>query len=550
MKPLKKSGTPKSKGPVVLIIMDGVGNSRHEAGDAVRSALTPHLDWLDANVPTRELKAHGKAVGLPSDDDMGNSEVGHNAIGAGRVFTQGSMLINRAIDSGSIWQGEAWKKLIENCRCNDSRLHVLGLLSDGNVHSDMHQIKALFRQAAQEGVTRSRLHALLDGRDVPPTSALEYVDDIESFFAELNTTGDRDYRIASGGGRMQITMDRYNANWSMIDAGWKIHVHGDGRMFESARTAIETLRSENHGVIDQDLPPFVVAQDGCPVGRIEDGDSVVLANFRGDRAIEISRAFEEEILVEFERGKRPRVEFAGLMQYDGDLQIPRQFLVDPPVIDRTMGEYLTASGVSILAISETQKYGHVTYFFNGNRSGAFDAGLETYVEIPSDIIPFEQRPWMKAAEITDRVIQALEANEGAFIRVNFPNGDMVGHTGNFQATQISVESVDLSLGRLMKVAAAVGATLVISADHGNADEMFQLDGQGVPEIDPDTGATILKTSHSLNPVPVHVYDPTNSIPMRLNNDQDLGISSLAATCIKLLGFEPPIEYDPAVIEIG
>ena len=342
------------------------------------------------------------------------------------------------------------------------------------------------------------------------TSALDYVDPFEDFLRELNAQG-ADFRIASGGGRMYITMDRYNADWSMVQRGWDTHVHGHGRQFASAREAIETYRRENPGVIDQDLPAFVIAEHGQPVGKIVDGDSVIFFNFRGDRAIEITRAFEEDDLPEIDRGVRPQVLYAGMMQYDGDLLLPKRYLVTPPAIDRTMGEFLANAGVRQLAISETQKFGHVTYFFNGNRSGKFNEELEDYVEIPSDRLPFEQRPWMKGAEITDYVINAIRENKHRFIRLNYPNGDMVGHTGVYQATQIGVETVDLCLGRLIPVVQAMGGILVISADHGNADDMYEhAKKTGAVIVDPETGKIKVKTAHSLNPVPVYIYDPAGT----------------------------------------
>ena len=270
-----------------------------------------------------------------------------------------------------------------------------------------------------------------DGRDVDPTSALTFVTPLEEYLASFK---DADYRIASGGGRMFITMDRYNADWPMVQRGWYAHVLGEGRQFESATKAIETYREENAGLLDQDMHEFVIAENGKPVGTVEDGDSVILYNFRGDRALEITNAFEAgSEFNHFDRKRVPACEYAGMMEYDGDAHIPHQYLVNPPSIDRTMGEYLTKSGVKLLAISETQKYGHVTYFFNGNRQGKFDEKLEDYIEIPSDVVPFEQRPWMKCAEITDKVIEAIKSGKYDHIRLNYPNGDMVGHTGVFNA---------------------------------------------------------------------------------------------------------------------
>ena len=277
---------------------------------------------------------------------------------------------------------------------------------------------------------------------------------------------------------------------------------------------------------------------------------MVYFNFRGDRAIEISRAFEDDDLKEFDRSPRPKVCYAGMMQYDGDLKIPKLYLVTPPAIDRTMGEYLCRAGVTQLAVSETQKFGHVTYFFNGNRSGKFDEKLEQYVEVPSDIVPFEQRPWMKCAEITDYVVKAIAENKFRFIRLNYPNGDMVGHTGVCQATRIAVEAVDLCVGRLIEAVKAAQGILVLSADHGNADDMYEHDEKtGKVKIDGETGRIKAKTSHSLNPVPVYIFAPAGVAGIKLSGRDGLGISSLAATCLTLLGFEPPADYDPSVVEL-
>lgn len=551
MDALKKTNFPGPKGPVVMVIMDGVGIGEYAEGDAVQTALTPNLKFLKANGLYSQLKAHGKAVGLPSDDDMGNSEVGHNAIGCGRVFAQGARLVSEAIANGSLFRGDVWRSQVANVVKNKSTLHFLGLFSDGNVHSHIDHLKAMLTHAKAEGVKRARIHILLDGRDVSETSALDYVDPFEQFLAGLNAGGAVDYRIASGGGRMVITMDRYNANWDMVRKGWDTHVHGVGPQFASARSAIETHRKTLPDVIDQDLPPFVIADNGKPIGPIVDGDSVIFFNFRGDRAIEITRAFDDDTVTEFDRSPRPKVLYAGMMQYDGDLKLPKRYLVEPPAIANTMGEYLARSGVRMLAISETQKYGHVTYFFNGNRSGKFDAKLEDYVEIPSDILPFEQRPWMKAAEITDKVIEAIPSGKYRFIRLNFPNGDMVGHTGVYQATQIAVETVDLCLGRLLPVIRAAGGILIVSADHGNADDMYEHDKKtGKTKVDKESGKIKVKTSHSLNPVPVYVYDPAGTAKVRLAKHEGLGISSLAATTLRLLGFEPPEGYDPSVVDVG
>jgi 2,3-bisphosphoglycerate-independent phosphoglycerate mutase len=544
MEKLKKTAFHRP-GPLLLVIMDGVGLSVRTIGNAVAAANTPVLDRLMKQYPMVRLQAHGKAVGLPSDNDMGNSEVGHNAIGAGRVFDQGARLVNEAIGSGQLWEGGIWKKLIQNVISHKGALHFIGLFSDGNVHSHINHLKAMILRAKDEGILKVRIHILLDGRDVGETSALDYVIPFEQFLSEINRSG-VDYAIASGGGRMFVTMDRYEADWEIVKRGWNTHVHGLADKFPSAEVAIRTIRENNPGITDQFLPAFVIGNNGKPVGAVQDGDSVIFYNFRGDRAIEISRAFEEKNFNKFDRGAVPKVEFAGMMEYDGDLHIPKQYLVSPPAISRTMGELLSNSSISQLAISETQKYGHVTYFFNGNWSGKFNEKMETYVEIPSDKVPFELRPWMKSAEITDRLIEELKTGKHRFARVNYANGDMVGHTGVFQAAQIGVECVDLALGRLLKTIDALKGIAVITADHGNSDEMFEMDKSGQP-IMGENGLPKPKTAHTLNPVPFIIFDPQGNKEYKLTSIEKPGLSNIAATCIQLLGYEPPDDYDPSLI---
>ncbi|WP_461257977.1 2,3-bisphosphoglycerate-independent phosphoglycerate mutase [Treponema sp. R80B11-R83G3] len=565
MEALKKNPSWKGRrGPVVLVIMDGVGYGKYKEGDAVADSKMDHLTALTNKSPHTRLKAHGKAVGLPSDDDMGNSEVGHNAMGCGRVFNQGAALVSNSIHTSAMFEGAAWKEVVSYVKNGSEKdghiptLHFIGLFSDGNVHSHIDHLKAMIAHAKKENVKRVRVHTLFDGRDVGETSALEYLDPFENFLKDLRD--DKfDVKIGSGGGRMWITMDRYGADWSMVDRGWQTHVLGTARQFASAREAVETYRKEIPDIIDQDLKEFVVAENGqdgkpSPIGTIEDGDSVVYFNFRGDRALEISAAFEEDNFTKFDRKRRPKVCYSGMMEYDGDLHVPKRYLVNPPSIDRTMGEYLAASGVRTLAISETQKYGHVTYFFNGNRTGKFDDKLEDYVEIKSDVLPFEQRPWMKCAEITDHVMAAVGSGKYDFIRLNYPNGDMVGHTGVYQAVVCSMEAMDIQLGRLLKAADEAGAVMVITADHGNSDDMFEHDKKtGKVSLKAD-GTPRPKTSHSLNPVPCIIHDPEykgeyQSEPKDGSLNEGLGISSIAATCMQLLGFIPPADYDKSVLKM-
>jgi 2,3-bisphosphoglycerate-independent phosphoglycerate mutase len=541
---LKKSNRfPQPDGPVVEIIMDGVGIAPAGPGNAVSDARTPTLDWLVANCPSTAIRAHGTAVGLPSDTDMGTSEVGHNALGAGRIFDQGAKLVNKAIESGSLFEGKVWRAIADRCTSRKSALHLIGLLSDGNVHSHIDQLLSLIDGAARDGIPRLRVHILTDGRDVGERSALTYIDQLEEHLAKHRDSG-LDYAIGSGGGRMLVTMDRYEANWGVVEKGWKTHVHGEARPFPSARKAVETMY-ENPDVNDQFLDAFaIVGDDGQPVGKMADGDAVVLFNFRGDRSIEISRAFEEENFDKFDRGAVPDLLYAGMMQYDGDLLIPKKYLVDPPAISESMGEHLAVEGITQFACAETQKYGHVTYFWNGNRSGKFSDELETYVEVPSDRVPFEQRPWMKAAEVTDEVVAAIGSGKYQFIRVNYANGDMVGHTGHYVATLTAVQAVDLGLARIVRAIREAGGVLVVTADHGNSDDMY-MSKKGEIQRD-DKGDPVPKTSHSLNPVVFVIYDPKDRYVVNGDVEQP-GLGNNAATLLNLLGFEAPEHYMTSLV---
>ena len=531
------------KRPVITIVMDGIGICNREVGNAIKAADTPTLDMLAEKYHCFSLKAHGTAVGLPSDDDMGNSEVGHNALGAGQVFAQGAKLVSEAIESGRMFESDSWKEVIANAK--SSTLHFLGLFSDGNVHSHIDHLKAMIARAKEEGIAKVRVHILLDGRDVGETSALEYVCPFEEFLASLNDAS-FDARIASGGGRMVITMDRYEANWAMVEKGWKTHVLGEGRQFASAEEAIKTIREET-GLIDQDLLPFVIAENGTPIGTVEDGDSVVFFNFRGDRAIEISKTFEAGAdFDKFDRVRAPKVVYAGMLEYDGDAHIPSKYLVSPPEISNTMGEFLVNKGERQLAISETQKYGHVTYFWNGNRSGKFSEELEEYIEVPSDVVPFEQRPWMKCAEITDILIEKIKEGGFGLLRVNFPNGDMVGHTGSFIAAKLSVEALDICLARILKAVDEVQGVAIITADHGNADEMYEIDKKsGNAKLNSD-GTPKAKTSHTLNPVPCYIYDNFYSDKYDFV-EGDFGLANVAATVVTMMGYDAPEMWEKSMI---
>lgn len=529
----------KPAGPVVVIVADGVGHGPAGPANAVTEAATPTIDALIAERLSLPIAAHGTAVGLPSDDDMGNSEVGHNAIGAGRIFAQGAKLVNQAIESGAIWQTETWIAAIDQARTGT--LHLLGLHSDGNVHAHTDHLYRMVERAAADGVERCRVHILLDGRDVPPRSALTYIENTEKVLALINADHNVDFQIASGGGRMTITMDRYDADWPMVERGYNCHTHGIGRQFATAADAVDAMYAESDNG-DQYLDAFVIADDGAPIGRMNDGDVVLLWNFRGDRALEITRAYEADELAEFDRNAsrpHPAVYYAGMLEYDGDLKLPSSYLVNPPDIDNTMGDYLAASGMRCFAVSETQKFGHVTYFWNGNRSGYINAELEEYIEIPSDVLPFDQAPAMKANEIADTVIELVQSGRFDWGRVNFANGDMVGHTGDLHATIESMQVLDAALARVVQAVDDAGGVVVFTADHGNADIMFtEKDGKRTP-----------KTSHTTSAVPCVIHSDGLPDGVELSGIAEPGLGNIASTVIELLGFSPPADYLPSLIKI-
>ncbi len=525
------------EGPVLLIIMDGYGIGKEYEGNAIYKARKPHLDRYFKEGLYTQLKAHGPAVGLPSEDDMGNSEVGHNALGAGRIFAQGAKLVNKAIADGSMFESPLWTELMEKHHAGGT-LHFIGLLSDGNVHSHIDHLYAMIAHADEAGVQRLRVHALLDGRDVDEKSALRYIEPLEQRLREISADENRDYAIASGGGRMNVTMDRYNADWDVVKRGYDAHVRGEGRSFPSASAAVQTFYDEDPAMTDQYFDAFVVADEDGPVGPIIDGDSVVFFNFRGDRAIEISRALTEQQFSEFDRGPLPDITYAGMMEYDGDLHIPPQYLVNPPSIDRTMSEYLCAEGVTSFAISETQKFGHVTYFWNGNNSGYIDDSLEKFVEIPSDKIEFDKAPKMKAKEITDAALAMLD--EGfRFGRINFANGDMVGHSGRLEPAIVAIETVDACVAQLVDKVMDMNGIVIITADHGNSDEMFT----------EKNGVRTPKTSHTLNPVPFCILDAREQTPYDLADVANPGLANVAATIFNLLCFDKPEDYEPSLVAL-
>lgn len=541
---------PKGK-QLAVIILDGWGEEKPDQYNCIHVAETPTMDSLKTGAPEKWtlIKAHGPAVGLPTEDDMGNSEVGHNALGAGRIFAQGAKLVDYALASGKIYEGEGFK-YIKECFENGT-LHLIGLLSDGGVHSRLDQLQLLLKGAAQNGAKRIRVHILTDGRDVLDGSSLGFVELLESDLAELQKQG-VDALIASGGGRMYVTMDRYENDWNVVKRGWDAQVLGKApHKFRSALEAVKKLR-EDPKASDQYLPPFVIVDENeKAVGPILDGDAVVTINFRADRMTMVAKAFEYENFSAFDRVRYPKIRYAGMLQYDGELKLPSHYLVSPPDIDRTSGEYLVHNGIRTFACSETVKFGHVTFFWNGNRSGYFNEDLEEYVEIPSDSgITFNVQPKMKALEIAERTRDAILSGRFDQVRVNIPNGDMVGHTGDIEATIVACKAADEAVKIILDAIENVGGIYLVTADHGNAEDMVKRSKTGQPAKDKEGKIQIL-TSHTCNPVPIAIGGPGLTEGARFRTDlRQPGLANVASTVINLLGFEAPSDYEPTLIEVA
>ena len=533
---LKKANAKKGnmsklnyKGPVVLVVMDGVGLSDNEKYNAVKQAHLETLHSLMEKYPTAKLGAAGEYVGIPKGD-MGNSEVGHNAMGAGEIVLQRSAAVENDVNTGEIFNTKTWLDIVERIHQNNSTLHFMGIFSDGNVHSNISHLEKMMAQAQKDGIERIRVHTLIDGRDVPPHSEPKYIQRLEKFVHEL---GDPDYKIASGGGRMVITCDRYENDWGMVEKGWHTHVLGEGRQFASATEAIETFRKETKDLQDQYMPAFVIAKDGEPIGKIQDGDAVVYIDFRADRAIEMAQAFTYNDFPHFDRVKRPDVYFAGMTEYNEDLHVPGHVLVSSPVFKHTLTKHLASRGKKQYAISETVKFGHITYYFNGNSYEVPEGEVEE--EVPSYLEPFDTRPWMKSAEITDKLLAAIESQKYDFLRINYPGGDMVGHFADMEATITAMEAIDISLKRIVDAVNKLGGITVITADHGNAEELA--DADGTP-----------KTSHTTNRVPCIFVDETDNASKYRLSKGDRGLANLASTIAMLLGEEPDEAWLPSIIE--
>ena len=517
-------------GPVVLVVMDGVGLREETDGNAVKQAHLETLDDLMKKYPVAKLGAAGEYVGIPKGD-MGNSEVGHNAMGAGEIVLQRSAAVENDVNTGKIFATDTWRQIIDQIHQHNSTLHFMGIFSDGNVHSNIAHLEKMMAQAQKDGVERIRVHALIDGRDVPKQSEPKYIQRLEQFIHNL---GDPDYKIASGGGRMVITCDRYENDWPMVEKGWHTHVLGEGRQFATATEAVETFRAENPDLHDQYMPPFVIAKNGQPIGTINDGDAVIYIDFRADRAIEMAQAFTYDDFPYFDRIYRPNVYFAGMTEYNEDTHVPAHTLVGSPVFKHPLAPYLASKGIKQYAISETVKFGHITYYFNGNSYDIPEG--EVQEEVSSYTEPFNTRPWMRCAEITDKLIDAIKSGRYQFLRVNYPGGDMVGHFAELEPTIAAMEAIDISLKRIIDAVNELGGVTIITADHGNAEELLNPDGSP-------------KTAHTTNRVPCIFVDDTENAKKYQLSTADCGLANIASTIAMLLGVEPHESWLPSIIEV-
>ncbi|KAJ0743365.1 2,3-bisphosphoglycerate-independent phosphoglycerate mutase [Helianthus annuus] len=539
---------PKGK-LLAMIVLDGWGEASPDKFNCIHVAETPTMDSLKNGAPDkwRLVRAHGTAVGLPTEDDMGNSEVGHNALGAGRIYAQGAKLVDLALASGKIYEDEGFN-YIKECFATNT-LHLIGLMSDGGVHSRLDQLQLLLRGASQHGAKRIRVHVLTDGRDVLDGSSVGFAETLEAELSDLRSKG-IDAQVASGGGRMYVTMDRYENDWEVVKRGWDAQVLGEApHKFKNVVEAIKTLR-EAPGANDQYLPPFVIVDDsGKAVGPVVDGDAVVTFNFRADRMTMLAQALEYEKFDKFDRVRFPKIRYAGMLQYDGELKLPNHYLVSPPLIERTSGEYLVKNGVRTFACSETVKFGHVTFFWNGNRSGYFNSELEEYVEIPSDSgITFNVQPKMKALEIGEKARDAILSGKFDQVRVNIPNGDMVGHTGDVEATVVACKAADEAVKMILDAVEQVGGIYVVTADHGNAEDMVKRNKKGEPLL--KDGEVQILTSHTLQPVPIAIGGPGLAAGVKFRKDVPSGgLANVAATVMNLHGFVAPDDYETTLIEV-
>ena len=511
----------------VLCIIDGLGENPSDFGNAVRAAGMKNLEYARANFPATLIKASGTEVGLADEKDPGNSEVGHNTIGSGQNIQQGLALLNKACESGEVFETDTWEKLAANAK--KTKLNVINLLSDGRLHSDIY--KQLFRVIEKCAAEKIKLaiHALVDGRDVPTQSAMKYINDTREHIKKCGA----DARIATVAGRAVLWMDRYENMPSILADGVRVCALGEAPVVTDIAAALDAEYRERPDMTDETMPAFVLE----PEWLINNGDSVLLLNYRGDRAVQICELFENgKYLNTHRKAAVDRCLFAGALQYDAEKVLPKNFLCPPPIIKNTLSEWLCTKLVRQYTVTETVKFGHMTYFFNGNRFEPFDSRFETRREFESDVCAnmYNQRPEMQAAKITDDAIANLERYD--FIKLNLPNPDMVGHTADFDATVRACKTVDDCLGKLIAACERAGANLIITSDHGNAEFMKYDDGKP-------------RSSHTNSPVPFVVlpFAKAGKADAVKIKPGEFGLSNIAATICALLGVAVCPQFNEGII---
>ena len=503
-----------SKKPVVLMILDGYGLNDRADHNAVAEAKTPVMDKLMAEYPFVRGNASGMAVGLP-DGQMGNSEVGHLNMGAGRIVYQELTRITKEIQDGTFFENEALLKAVNNCKKNNSSSHFFGLLSDGGVHSHNTHLYGLLELAKRNGLEKVYVHAFLDGRDTPPASGKGFAEDLEAEMAKIGVG-----KIASVTGRY-YAMDRDN-NYDRVQLAYNALTKGEGLTAESGPAGIQA--SYDRGETDEFVKPTVVLENGAPVATIDDGDSVVFFNFRPDRAREITRAFCDDDFKGFDRGTRKDLTYVCFSDYDPT--IPNKEIAFKKIaVTNTFGEWLAANHMKQARIAETEKYAHVTFFFNGGVEAPNEGEDRILVNSPKDVATYDLKPQMSAYEVCDKLCEAIKSDKYDVIIINFANPDMVGHTGVEEAAIKAVEAVDECVGKAVEALKSVDGTMFICADHGNAEQL----------VDYETGAPF--TAHTTNQVPFILvnYDPAYTLA------EGGCLADIVPTLIEIMGKQQPVE---------
>ena len=496
----------------MLMILDGFGINENEEANAVKLANTPNIDKLMKTCPTTKIYTSGLNVGLP-DGQMGNSEVGHTNIGAGRIVYQELTRITKSIEDGDFFSNSELVDAIENCKKNNSKLHILGLLSDGGVHSHIRHLFATLELAKRKDFENVYIHCFMDGRDTPPTSGENYIMKLEEKIREKGIG-----KIASISGRF-YAMDR-DKRWNRVQKAYAAIVNGEGIKCTSAISAIES--SYQKEVFDEFVEPTVICQNNEPIAKIEENDSVIFFNFRPDRARELTRAIVDKNFNEFET-KKMNLCYVCFTQYDETMPNVK-IAFKPETLKNTFGEYIANKGLTQLRIAETEKYAHVTFFFNGGEEKQYPG--EDRILVPSPKVEtYDQKPEMSAYEVTDKVVEAIQSDKYDVVILNFANTDMVGHTGSLPAAIKAVEAVDECVGKIVKIIEEKKGNLIITADHGNAEQM----------IDYATGEP--HTAHTTNPVPIILITEDQTIKLKENGK----LADLAPTMLDLMGIEKPEE---------